>query len=465
MQVGVRRGDSPLTIRQSLSKGHIVPRTVVGYVRVGAALMLLSLVFSRSALAGRDDETYKQLELFARVLSYVQNNYVERVPEQQLIYGAIKGMLETLDPHTVFMPPELFKEMKIDTSGEFGGLGIEVAKKSDAIVVVSPIDDTPAARAGIRAGDEIVSIDDQSTKGMDLGWVIEKLRGPAGKKIVLRIMRQGFSAPREIAVIRDHIRINPVDGQLYEGIAYVRVKNFQERTDAYLRKELDRLRALNKGSELRGVVLDLRNNPGGLLDQAVAVSDRFLPGNLTIVTTRGRDGHNTTEERSKDRDTEKPYPLVVLVNSGSASASEIVAGALQDNGRAVVMGTPTFGKGSVQTVIELEDGSGLKLTIARYYTPKGRSIQERGIIPDFIVGEAPGPAALSKEPPREKDLRRHFKSEDAARDVSAPNIPPNLKDWAATQKLSDYQLKVALNYVNSLAPRTSSSSQRQVRAE
>jgi len=435
----------------------------------GAVLALPPLLLGfwlQSAYAAREDETYKQLDLFARVLSHGQNNYVEDVSEQQLISGAIKGMLETLDPHTVFMPPDVFKEMKIDTSGEFGGLGIEIVKKNDIITVVSPIDDTPAARAGIRAGDQILSIDDESTKGMDLARVLQKLRGPAGKKIVLTIMRDGFTAPREIAVIRDHIRIVSVDGQLYEGIGHVRVRNFQERTDSYLRKELDRLRAQNRG-ELRGLVLDLRNNPGGLLDQAVAVSDRFLPGNLVIVTTRGRDGRNTAEERSKDRDTEKPYPLVVLVNGGSASASEIVAGALQDHGRAVVMGTPTFGKGSVQTIIELEDGSGLKLTIARYYTPKGRSIQERGILPDFIVGESAS-AKLATDLPRERDLRRHFKSDDtsgAVKDALAPNLPPNLKEWSATERVSDYQLKVALNYLNGIAPPKSQTGSRQVRAE
>lgn len=443
-----------------------MPRTVFSFVRVGAAaLWALWLISGRSAFAARDDETYKQLELFARVLSYVQNNYVEPVDEQQLIHGAIKGMLDTLDPHTVFMPPEVFKEMKIDTSGEFGGLGIEVVKKDEVITVVSPLDDTPAARAGIQPGDQILAIDDEPTKGMDIARVIARLRGPAGKKIVLSIMREGFNAPREIVVIRDHIRLVSIEGQLYQGIGYVRVKNFQERTDAYLRKELDRLRTLN-GAELKGLVVDLRNNPGGLLDQAVAVSDRFLPGNLTIVTTRGRDGRNTTEERSKDRDTEKAYPLVVLVNGGSASASEIVAGALQDHRRAVVMGTPTFGKGSVQTVIELEDGSGLKLTIARYYTPKGRSIQERGITPDFIVGESPGKAASSKESPRERDLRRHFKSDEVAgREQPAANVPAQLKDWAATQQLDDYQLKVALNYLHSLPPSSASTSPRQVRAQ
>jgi carboxyl-terminal processing protease len=383
------------------------------------------------------------------------------------MYGAIKGMVETLDPHTVFMPPELFKEMKIDTSGEFGGLGLEIAKKNDVITVISPIDDTPAARAGIRPGDQILRIDDENTKGMDLAHAIQKMRGPAGKRVSLTIMREGFNAPREMAIIRDHIRIVSVEGTLYEGIGHIRIKNFQERTDPYLRKELERLRALNGGHELRGLVLDLRNNPGGLLDQAVAVSDRFLPGNLTIVTTRGRDGRNVTEEKSKDRDTEKPYPVVVLVNAGSASASEIVAGALQDHTRAVVMGTPTFGKGSVQTVIELEDGSGLKLTIARYYTPKGRSIQERGIVPDFVVNEETT-ASGSREPAREKDLRRHFKSEDTsaeARPQLVNNLPPNLKEWSATSKLSDYQLKVALNYLQTIASGRSPNLQRQVRAQ
>jgi carboxyl-terminal processing protease len=413
------------------------------------------LALSGAAIASREDRTYRQLELFARVLSYVENNYVEQVDDRELIYGAIKGMLETLDPHTVFMPPDVFKDMKIDTSGEFGGLGIEIANKNGVITVVAPLDDTPAARAGIKAGDQLLRIDDEPTKGMDLGRASQKMRGPAGKKVTLTIMREGFSAPRDIVLIRDHIRLISVEGHLYGGIGHIEVKNFQERTDAYLRKELDRLRQLNGGKDLRALVLDLRNNPGGLLDQAVAVSDRFLGGNMTIVSTRGRNGRNTTEEKSKDRDTERAYPMVVLVNAGSASASEIVAGALQDHGRAVLIGTPTFGKGSVQTVIELEDGSGLKLTIARYYTPKGRSIQERGITPDFMVGDEPGGAAASKtDQPRERDLRRHFKAEGPEGGAEGPNaktLPDNLKDWAVTESVSDYPLKVALNYLNGVA--------------
>ncbi|WP_171437433.1 S41 family peptidase [Corallococcus exercitus] len=427
--------------------------------RMGLAALLLwgapAFAQKPADAAGREESAYRQLELFARVLSYVENNYVEPVDRKTLIQGAIQGMLDTLDPHTLYMPPELFREMKIDTSGEFGGLGIEVARKGDRLVVVAPIDDTPAARAGIKAGDELLAIDGESTQGMDLGRALQKMRGPAGGRVLLTLMRAGFNAPRELAILRDHIRIVSVEGALYDGIGHVKVKNFQDRTDLSLKKELDRLRALNGGKELDGLVLDLRNNPGGLLDQAVAMSDRFLPGNLPIVSTRGRDGRNASEEKSRDRDTEKDYPLVVLVNAGSASASEIVAGALQDHGRAVIMGTQTFGKGSVQTIIELEDGSGLKLTIARYYTPKGRSIQEKGITPDFLVPED-STGKTGSDAPREKDLRRHFKAEpsQATSEVAAQprTLPANLKDWAVTAKLADPQLKVALNYLHGLAP-------------
>lgn len=413
-------------------------------------------LFTTAAQAGSapnmaEPSSYRQLELFARVLSYVQNNYVERVDDQKLIYGAIKGMLDTLDPHTVFMPPEVFKEMKIDTSGEFGGVGIEIARKGNSVVVVAPVEDTPAARAGIRSGDVILKIDGESTQGMDAAQATQKMRGPAGKRVTLTLMREGFSAPQEITVLRDHIRIVSVDGDLYGGMAYVRVKNFQERTDFYLHRELDRLRTLNGGQELRGLVLDLRNNPGGLLDQAVAVSDRFLPGGLVIVKTQGRNAQSVTVDKSHDRDTEKPYPMVVLVNAGSASASEIVAGALQDHQRAMVMGTQTFGKGSVQTVIELEDGSGLKLTIARYYTPKGRSIQERGITPDRVVEEDPEGDRLPSQRLRERDLRGHFKGEgkEEERREAARKLQKNVKAWdGVTGKLKDNTLRTALNLLN-----------------
>jgi len=419
-----------------------------------AGLVLLGPVARADERQPASTATYEQLEQFARVLSYVENNYVERVDGRKLMQGAIKGMLETLDPHTVFMPPEVFKEMKIDTSGEFGGLGIEVVRKGDRVTVVAAIEDTPASRAGIKAGDEIVRIDGVNTQGVDLGEVLRRMRGPAGQRVLLTIMREGFNAPRELAIIRDHIRIISVEGALYGGIAHVKVKNFQDRTDQYLRKELERLRKLN-GQELRGVVLDLRNNPGGLLDQAVGVSDVFLPGGLTVVSTRGRNAA-PVEERSRNRDTEPDYPVVVLVNGGSASASEIVAGALQDHGRAVIMGTQTFGKGSVQTVIELEDGSGLKLTIARYYTPSGRSIQEKGITPDYLVPEVPGGKG-AREVPREKDLERHFRAEptvssEVPQERQPKGLPEGLKDWDVTAKLTDSMLKTALNYLNGLSP-------------
>jgi len=429
------------------------PRAVCAVFLLAAASVLAAPAAPAPAPApatpaADEATTYKQLELFARVLSYVQNNYVEKVDDKQLIYGAIKGMLDTLDPHTVFMPPDVFKEMKIDTSGEFGGLGLDIAKKGDVLVVVTPVDDTPAARAGVRAGDEILAIDGESTRSMDVARAAAKMRGPAGKRVTLTLMREGFVQPQDITILRDHVRIVSAEGTLYGAIGYVKLKNFQERTDAYLKRELDRLRTLNGGHELRALVLDLRNNPGGLLDQAVAVSDRFLPGKLTIVTTRGRGAHHVTEEKSHDRDTEKPYPMVVLVNGGCASAAEIVAGALQDHTRALIVGTPTFGKGSVQTVIELEDGSGLKLTIARYFTPKGRSIQELGIQPDVVVPDTRDGTATRM--PREKDLRHHLHN-DGAPDVRSPRVL-SAKDWEVTSTLQDDQLRLALNYLHDTLP-------------
>jgi len=420
-----------------------------------SALLLYALVPGVAWAQGSTSEAerYRQLEAFARVLSYVENNYVEPADREKLMHGAIRGMLETLDPHTVYMPPEVFKEMKIDTAGEFGGLGLEIARKDGRIVVVAPLDDTPAARAGIRPGDELVAMDGRELRGLELTEVLRLMRGAAGQKARLTIMREGFAAPRPLVVVRDHIRVHSVEGSLHDGIAHVRIKSFQDRTDLQLRRELERLRRKNGERALRGLVLDLRNNPGGLLDQAVAVADRFLPGELTIVTTRGRNGGQSSVDRSRGPGTEPDYPMVVLVNAGTASASEIVAGALQDHGRALVLGTRSFGKGSVQTVIELEDGSGLKLTVARYYTPKGRSIQELGIRPDHLVEERRdgSPGAV-----REKDLKRHFANEAGATADEAPAPPPPpeaSRNWSATEKLDDLPLKAALNLLHHGAAR------------
>lgn len=432
------------------------PRSTLRTALILAPFAFLGgMAADRAVFAAREPGgTYRQLDLFARVLSHIQNSYVEDVSEKQLIQGAIRGMVGTLDPHTLFMPPEVFKDMKIDTSGEFGGLGIEITSKvqtkngarSESLVVVAPIDDTPAFRAGIRAGDVILKIDGDAATEMDVAGAIARMRGPAGTKVVLTIQREGFAEPRDIVIVRDHIRIISVEGRLYDGYGYVRIKNFQEHTDRSLKRTLDELRAQNKG-ELRGLVLDLRNNPGGLLDQAVRISDRFLPGGLTIVSTKGRSGKHIEEEKSHERDTEPPYPMIVLVNGGSASASEIVAGALQDHARAVIMGAQTFGKGSVQTLIELDDGSGLKLSIARYYTPKGRSIQEKGITPDVLVREA-GDETV----PREVDLRNHFRNDAAepkaaAAPASAKGSAPPARPAEARQQGEDYVLKTALDYL------------------
>jgi len=377
---------------------------------------------ARPAPPKKSDGPWRKLDIFAKVLAYVENNYVEDVDESKLVYGAIRGMLSTLDPHTVFMDPREYQSMREDTSGEFGGLGIELAQRDDELLVLSPIDDTPASRAGIRAGDVIKAIDSVPTRNMTLPDAATRLKGPPGTLVKLTLFRAGFTAPRDFPLVRDRIRVMPVETRLVEGrFVLARIKSFQDKTDQVLRTQLQELRT-KAGSAFKGVVLDLRNNPGGLLDEGVRVADRFLrKGN--IVTTRGRGGRRPETQDAVERDTEPDYPMVVLVNGGTASASEIVAGALQDQKRAVLLGTTSFGKGSVQTVIELEDGSALKLTIARYYTPSGRSIQESGIPPDVWV-----PAVAGEEPPRESALPGHIRNDAPAaashRMADASVIPP-----------------------------------------
>lgn len=402
---------------------------------------------SDRAAASEDTERYRSLETFARVLSYVEGNYVDPVERGKLMEGAIHGMLQTLDPHTVYMPPDVFRAMKMDTSGAFGGLGLEIARQGERIVVVSPLDDTPASRAGIRAGDELVAVDGKALRGMELAEAMRLMRGAPGEQAKLTLMRRGFTAPRTFAVVRDHIRVRSVEGDLYGEVAHLRIKSFQDRTDAQLRREMERLQAQLGTRSLKGIVLDLRNNPGGLLEQAVAVASRFLADGLTVVTTRGRNGRRSGVEKSRGPAADATTPMIILINAGTASASEIVAGALQDHGRATLLGSRSFGKGSVQTVISLEDGSGLKLTIARYDTPSGRSIQERGIWPDHLVEEPPaGQTPLL----RERDLARHLVNETAAPDPQAPPPPPPeaAQDYAATRSLRDAPLRAALNLLH-----------------
>jgi len=332
-------------------------------------------------------QDYETLETFTNILSIVKKNYVEDVETKNLVNGAINGMLTSLDPHSAYLTPDLYKDLQMDTQGRFGGLGIEITVKNGVLTVVSPIEDTPAFKAGVKPGDMIFKIEDDFTKDMTLVDAVKKMRGPKGTKINLSIKREGISELINLTLIRDTIRVQSVRNRTLEpGYGYIRLAQFQERSDRDLQRSLEKL-AAEKGG-LKGLVLDLRNNPGGLLTQAVRITDLFLDAGL-IVYTEGR----IESQRQKffaQKDTPvMDFPIVVLVNGGSASASEIVAGALQDHKRAIVLGTKTFGKGSVQTILPLDDNSALRLTTARYFTPKGRSIQATGIVPDIIVESTP----------------------------------------------------------------------------
>jgi carboxyl-terminal processing protease len=413
------------------------PRLVL--VPLLAATFLAGLAVDHVASAARrtNAKPYRPLDVFSDVLAHVENSYVEDVDEKELVYGAIDGMMARLDPHSVFMRPDVYRQMRDETTGEFDGLGLELTVVDGELTVISPVAESPGERAGIRPGDRVLSIDGVSTKEMPLGDAIRRMKGAAGTKATLEIMREGFASPQKLVLVRDRVRTQSVDMRVLDAdrrYAYVRVRTFQERTDRNLLKALDDARAA-AGGQIRGLVLDLRNNPGGLLDQAVRVSDVFLSSGI-IVTTAGRGRRNVEVERAREKDTEPAYPLIVLVNKGTASASEIVAGALQDHGRAVIMGTPTFGKGSVQTIIELEDGSGLKLTVARYYTPRNRSIQEMGISPDVVVADA-APPRVAEAQTGERELKRHLKN-DAPAPVPASHAP------------DDHQLRTALDYLTAV---------------
>ncbi len=353
---------------------------------------------------------YEKLKIFGDVLSAVQSSYVEEPDMDKIVEGAIKGMLQTLDPHSSYLTPEMLKQVEVETKGVFGGLGIEIGIKDGILTIIAPIEDTPAFRAGLKAGDKIVKIENESTKDMSVMDAVKRLRGEPGTKVTIWIAREGFPEPRSFTITRDIIKIRSVKTKdLGDGIAYVKLLQFQQDSDGELEKAIqERL----KGKEgLRGLVLDLRNNPGGLLDQAVRVADKFLDSGL-IVYTDGRIEAQKFQYSAHREGTYTGFPIVVLVNAGSASASEIVAGALQDRGRAVVLGTQTFGKGSVQTILPLEDGSALRLTTARYFTPNGHSIQAKGIEPDIVVKDGREPREGHPGAIREKDIERHLRGED-----------------------------------------------------
>lgn len=404
-----------------------------------------------SKLHAETDAAYQELELFTDVLAIVRRSYVEEVPMKDLMYGAIDGMLSTLDPHTSFMPPEVYKEMKIDTKGEFAGLGIEITTRDGNITVVTPIEDTPAFRAGMLAGDRILKIDDQFTRDMDISEAVKLMRGAKGSAVTLTVMRDGFDKPQEFALVREIIKVKSIKAKtLEDGFGYVRITQFQERTAEDLEASLARI-AKDNGAEVKGLILDLRNNPGGLLDQAIKVSDTFLASGL-IVYTEGREEGSRMKFSAHQKGTEPGYPMVVLINGGSASAAEIVAGALQDQGRAVVLGTQSFGKGSVQTIIPMSDDSGLRLTTARYFTPKGTSIQARGIAPDIVVNPVEFKELEESSHYREKDLRNHFegggKAVERGRQETPPSVPRKFNLDNVDQ--GDYQLMRALDLLKGL---------------
>ncbi|HAG50967.1 MAG: peptidase S41 [Deltaproteobacteria bacterium GWC2_42_51] len=384
---------------------------------------------------------YENLKIFTDVISIVEDNYAEDVDPKNLIYGAIKGMLLGLDPHSSFMAPDEYKEMQVETKGAFGGIGIEMGIRDGIITVIAPIEDTPAFRAGIKAGDKIVKIGDKPTKDMTINDAVKLMRGQKGTKVTIWIMREDFKEPQEFTLVRDIIAIKSVKYKtLEEGFGYVRIAHFQEKTTNELEEALNKLGS--RDSKLKGLILDLRNNPGGLLQQAVGVADTFLESGL-IVYTKGRSPGQDMKFEARADGTHPQYTIIVLVNGGSASASEIVAGALQDHKRAVVLGTQTFGKGSVQTIIPLGDGSAVRLTTSKYYTPLGRSIQAKGIEPDIVVGET------IKEHIKEKELERHLEAEEveSPKEKKIKIEEKVVKEKEETE--ADMQLKRALDYLKS----------------
>ena len=382
-----------------------------------ACLVLIFMAGPFSQVLAENEKTYQTLKLFTEVLEELENNYVDEVDGEALIHNAIKGMVENLDPHSSFMPPEAFDDLQDDTKGEFSGIGIVITMKDNILTVVSPIEGTPAYNAGIQAGDIIIKIDDLSTKGMALWEAVGKMRGPRDKQVLITIIREGETGPLTFALKRDLIPMTSVrSAVLKPGYGYLRVTNFRMNTVEDMEKQLKKLETDKDG--LKGLIIDLRDNPGGLLDQAVKICDLFLDQGI-IVSIKGRLEKNTQVFNAFPGQDKRDYPIVVLINGGSASASEIVAGALQDHSRALILGTPSFGKGTVQTVRPLKDGYGIKYTIARYYTPNGRSIQAKGIQPDIeeefaILEEKEKKASGFDGMMTEKDLKNSLAPEEVS---------------------------------------------------
>jgi carboxyl-terminal processing protease len=384
------------------------PVTKVIVAAAVLAVLTLSLGGTSASKAVDPSTTYEHLKLFTDVLAIIQNQYVEETEPREVIYGAVRGMLRALDPHSSFLDPESYREMQVETSGSFGGLGIEITVRDDQLTVVAPIEGTPAWRAGVQSGDRIIKIEGLATKDMTLPEAVKRMRGPKGTKVTITIMREGQKELQDVTVVREVIQVQSVRSQEIEpGFGYVRIRQFQERTAKDLEGAIEKL---EKTGRFAGLVLDLRNNPGGLLSSAVEVSERFLGDGKLVVYTEGRVRNQNMRFVAHAKHAVTEIPLVVLVNHGSASASEIVAGAIQDHGRGVVLGQQTFGKGSVQTIIPLPDGSGLRLTTAKYFTPKGRSIHGKGIAPDIVI-------ELPKEPDGVRPPAPQSEAEQLKRDI------------------------------------------------
>lgn len=406
-------------------------------------LFTLSAVFVQAEEADNKFEAEKQLPLaelrrFSEVFDRIKQAYVEPVSDSQLLEDAVRGMLSGLDPHSSYLGPEDFSELQVQTSGQFGGVGIEVSQEDGLIRVITPIDDTPAVRAGIKPGDLIIKIDGQTVQSIGLDQAIAMMRGKPGTEIILTVIRDENDVPLDISVLRDIIRVTSVkERRLSSDIAYIRITQFQRNTAKDLRKSLKKLQ---QDKPLSGLVLDLRNNPGGVLRGAVEVTDAFIDSGV-IVSTKGRLANSQTTYGATSEMAISDIPIVVLINGGSASASEIVAGALQDTKRAVIMGTSSFGKGSVQTVLQLSDERAIKLTTARYFTPNGRSIQAKGIVPDIAVNEAKVKSIQSDNGLKEKDLNGHLSNGD---DIGSFNGTNRLAE-------QDFQLYQAVNLLKGLA--------------
>jgi len=411
---------------------------------LAAGLTAVGLAHSQTA-STTDPAIYRELDLFGEVLERVRSDYVEKPDDAKLIESAIDGMLSALDPHSSYMDAKEFRDMQVQTRGEFGGLGLEVSMENGLVKVVSPIADTPAARAGLKSGDLITALDKQELRGLSLQEAVEKMRGPVHAPITLTIMRKGVDKPFDVRMVRDVIHIKPVKYNSENDVGYIQITSFNERTTEDLENAVKHLKK-EIGPSLKGYVIDLRNNPGGLLDQAISVSDDFLDEGA-IVITKGRNLEETQRTNARLGDITDGKKLVVLINGGSASASEIVAGALQDHRRAIIVGTRSFGKGSVQTIIPLGPNGALRLTTARYYTPSGRSIQAKGIEPDEVVEEdLPADvksASVSGE--SEASLRGHLKGEDENNDQGTGS-----SSYVAPEKKNDNQLQFALDLLRGI---------------